>query len=62
VPELNSYDYAVVRVVPDVERAEFLNAGVILFARTFGFLAARVALDEARLAMRERPAREPSER
>jgi hypothetical protein len=49
VPELSSYDYAVFRVVPDVERGEFLNAGVILFARTRGFLAARVALDEQRL-------------
>lgn len=50
MPELSSYDYAVVRVVPDVERGEFLNAGVILFARTRSFLAARVALDEGRLA------------
>ncbi len=50
MPELSSYDYAVVRVVPDVERGEFLNAGVILFARTRDFLAARVELDEERLA------------
>jgi hypothetical protein len=37
-------------VVPDVERGECLNAGVVLFARTRDFLAARVALDERRLA------------
>jgi hypothetical protein len=46
----SSYDYAVVRVVPRVEREEFLNAGVILFCRTRRFLAARIALDAARLA------------
>jgi hypothetical protein len=44
------FQYAVLRVVPDIERGEFLNAGVVLFARTLGFLAARVALDRARLA------------
>jgi hypothetical protein len=38
------------RVVPDVERGESLNAGVVLFCRRRGFLAARVRLDEARLA------------
>jgi hypothetical protein len=44
------FQYAVLRVVPDIERAEFLNAGVVLFARTLGFLGARVALDRERLA------------
>jgi hypothetical protein len=43
------FDYAVVRVVPRVERGEFLNAGVILFCRTEDFLEARIALDHARL-------------
>jgi hypothetical protein len=38
-----------VRVVPDVARAEFMNAGVILFAKSHKTLLARVALDEARL-------------
>jgi hypothetical protein len=37
-------------VVPRVERGEFVNVGVVLFARTARFLAARVALDRARLA------------
>ncbi len=45
-----TYDYAVLRVVPRVERGEFLNAGVILFCRTKRFLAAAVELDRARLA------------
>jgi hypothetical protein len=43
------FQYAVLRVVPDLERGEFLNAGVVVFARTLGFLAARVALDRERL-------------
>lgn len=45
-----TYDYAILRVVPRVERGEFLNAGVILFCRTRRFLAAAVALDRAALA------------
>ena len=45
-----SFDYAIVRVVPRVERGEFLNAGAIVHCRTLGYLAARVALDRARLA------------
>jgi hypothetical protein len=50
VPAPCSYDYAIIRVVPDVARGEYLNAGVILFARTRGVLLARVWLDEERLA------------
>lgn len=45
----SSFDYALVRVVPRVERGECLNAGVILFCRTRRFLAARVELDMIRL-------------
>ena len=43
------FQYAVVRVVPRVERGESLNAGVILLCRPKRFLAARTALDAARL-------------
>jgi hypothetical protein len=43
------FQYAMVRVVPDVERGECVNAGVIVFCRPRRFLAARMALDEARL-------------
>ena len=50
MPELASFDYAIVRVVPRVEREEFLNAGVILFCRTLDFLGARIELDAQRLA------------
>ncbi|HLZ22236.1 MAG TPA: DUF3037 domain-containing protein [Ktedonobacterales bacterium] len=49
MPARSSFDYAVLRVVPRVEREEFLNAGVILFCRARAFLAARIALDERRL-------------
>ena len=43
------YDYAIVRVVPRVERGEFINAGVILSCASRRFLQARIELDEARL-------------
>lgn len=45
----SSYDYATVRIVPRVERGEFVNAGVILFCLTLDFLAARVQFDEGRI-------------
>lgn len=43
------YDYAVVRVVPRVEREEFINAGVILSCQRTGFLRAAIDLHESRL-------------
>jgi hypothetical protein len=46
----SAFSYALVRVVPNIERAEFINVGVVLFARQHDFLAARVELDEPRLA------------
>ncbi len=45
----NSFDYAIIRVVPRVERGEFVNVGAILFCRTRRFLAACIELDEQRL-------------
>jgi hypothetical protein len=50
VPARSAFDYAVIRVVPRVEREEFLNAGVILHCPTKRLLLARIALDRARLA------------
>ena len=47
--ELCSFDYAVVRVVPRVERGEFVNAGVILFCSTRSYLQSRIELPQARL-------------
>jgi hypothetical protein len=43
------FDYALVRVVPRVERGEFVNAGVILFCPTAGYLQSRIELDRERL-------------
>jgi hypothetical protein len=43
------YDYAVIRVVPRVEREEFINAGVIVSCPARNFLEARIELDEPRL-------------
>lgn len=45
----NSFDYAVIRVVPSVEREEFINVGVILFCGSRRCLMARLALDSQRL-------------
>jgi hypothetical protein len=50
VPAKSAFDYAVVRLVPRVERGEQLNVGVVLHCRTLRFLGARVSLDRARLA------------
>ena len=44
-----SYDYAVLRVAPSVEREEFVNAGVVLHCPERAYLACRVHLDERRL-------------
>ncbi|SNS77593.1 Protein of unknown function [Granulicella rosea] len=44
-----SYDYAVLRVVPRVDRQEFVNIGVIVLCRERRYLAARIHVDEARL-------------
>ena len=55
---LRPFAYAILRVVPRVERGEQLNAGVVLFCRRRRFLAARVELDE-RAAGRARPGPRP---
>ena len=49
MPEKFSFDYAVIRVVPRVEREEFLNVGVVLYSATQAFLQARIEVDKARL-------------
>jgi hypothetical protein len=45
----SSYEYAIVRVVPHVEREEFINAGVILHCHARDYLAAAIELDAERL-------------
>jgi Protein of unknown function (DUF3037) len=49
VRDLYTYDYAIIRVVPKVEREEFVNVGVIVSCPAKGFLEARIELDEQRL-------------
>ncbi len=46
----SAFQYAIVRVVPSVERGECLNVGVVLLCRPKRYLGARIELDEARLA------------
>ena len=49
MPDLASFDYAILRVVPRVERQEFINAAVIAFCPEKRYLDARIHLDAARL-------------
>jgi hypothetical protein len=49
VHALDTYDYAVIRVVPRVEREEFINVGILLSCERSGYLQARIELDEARV-------------
>jgi len=46
---LSSFDYAVLRVVPSVERGELVNVGVVVLCLEQRFLGSRVMVDEARL-------------
>ncbi len=49
MPNTSAFEYTIVRVVPHVEREEFVNTGAILFCRQLRFLECRIELDEARL-------------
>jgi Protein of unknown function (DUF3037) len=46
----NAFQYAIIRVLPRIERGESLNVGVVLLCRPKRFLGVRIALDEGRLA------------
>ncbi len=50
MPSRSAFTYAVLRIVPDIEREEFVNAGLILFARERRFLRARTDVDLSALA------------
>jgi hypothetical protein len=43
------FEYALIRVVPRVERGEAINAGVIVYSQAYRYLCARIELDESRL-------------
>ncbi len=49
--EKQVFEYAVIRVVPKVEREEFMNVGVILFCSKLNFLDLRLHMDKGRLAL-----------
>jgi Protein of unknown function (DUF3037) len=49
MPEKHLFEYAVIRLVPKVEREEFLNVGVIIYSQTLKFLQAMYKLDDQRL-------------
>jgi Protein of unknown function (DUF3037) len=49
MPEKHLFEYAVIRVMPRVEREEFLNVGVIVYCPAQGFLQTRYELDQERL-------------
>ncbi|NJK75058.1 MAG: DUF3037 domain-containing protein [Microcoleus sp. SU_5_6] len=49
MPDRFMYDYAIIRVVPRVEREEFVNVGAIVSCGSKKFLAARIELNEQRL-------------
>ena len=46
MPEKHLFEYAVIRLVPKVEREEFLNIGVILYAKSLKYLQTKYHLDE----------------
>jgi Protein of unknown function (DUF3037). len=45
------YDYAVIRVVPKVEREEFINVGLILFCKRAKYLKVRIRVNQAKLGL-----------
>ena len=49
MPAMHLFEYAVLRVVPRVEREEFVNVGIIVYCRGLGFLQVRSQLPAARL-------------
>ncbi|MBD1864933.1 DUF3037 domain-containing protein [Trichocoleus desertorum] len=54
MPNLLAYDYAIIRVVPRVEREEFVNVGVVVSCASRKFLEAHIELDEQRLIALDR--------
>ena len=51
MPEKHIYEYAVIRIVPKVEREEFINVGVILFSKQACFIKMRYDINEKRLRL-----------
>lgn len=51
MPEMHLFEYAVLRIVPKVEREEFLNVGVILYSSKGRFLKVKYLLNEKKLQL-----------
>ncbi|MCC8188689.1 MAG: DUF3037 domain-containing protein [Bacteroides sp.] len=51
MPEKNLYEYAVIRVVPRIEREEFINVGLLLFCKRKRYIRIRIAVNEQKLAL-----------
>lgn len=49
VPERRPFQYTIMRLVPEIERGERVNVGVVLFCRQHRYLGARIELDTARI-------------
>lgn len=49
MPEALLYEYAVIRIVPRVEREEFVNAGIVLFCKSRNYLHCKTLIDEKKL-------------
>lgn len=50
MPDKQVFEYAIIRVVPRVEREEFLNVGVIVFVKAKGYLGMQYEMDVSRLS------------
>ncbi|MBX2816194.1 MAG: DUF3037 domain-containing protein [Saprospiraceae bacterium] len=50
MPGRETYEYAIIRLVPKVELGEFINIGVVLFSKSQAFLAMKYKIDEPRIA------------
>ncbi|MCD8080414.1 MAG: DUF3037 domain-containing protein [Bacteroides sp.] len=51
MPEKDLYEYAVIRVVPRIEREEFINVGLLLFCKRKRYIRIRIAVNEQKLAL-----------
>lgn len=50
MPDKQTYEYALIRLVPKVEREEFLNVGAIVFSKRMKYLDVKVHVDERRIS------------
>ena len=51
MPEMHLYEYAIIRLVPMVEREEFINVGIILFSKHAKFIRTKIELPEEKLKL-----------